>query len=114
MYRSNDFRLGQYIDPKAPDFEQALYEASTVYEPLKEPQEFQLPPLIFDESGAAQKADTAVSISNHVKQGLAKFAVGELDINDDAAWTDYTAKFDQMGLSQYLDLHQQAFESRPK
>lgn len=114
MYRSNDFRLGQYIDPKKPDFEKALYEASTVYEPFKEPQDFQLPPLIFDESGAAQKADTAVSISNHVKQSLAKFAVGELDINDDNAWNDYTAKFDAMGLPAYLELHQQAYDSRPK
>ncbi len=114
MYRSNDFRLGQYSNPENPDFEQGLYEASTKYEPFAQPKDFQLQPLIFDESGAAQKADTAAAIEKHVKQNLAKFAVGELDINDDAAWNGYTSAFDAMGMKQYLELYQKAYESRPK
>lgn len=114
MYRSNDFRLGQYADPKAPSFEKDLYEASTVYEPLAQPKEMQLPPLIFDESQAAQKADTAVAIESHVKQHLAKFSLGELDINDDAAWKAYTDKFEAMGLPAYLELHQAVYDERPK
>ncbi len=114
MYRSNDFRLGQYSNPDNPDFEQGLYEASTKYEPFAQPKDFQLQPLIFDESSAAQKADTAAAIEKHVKQNLAKFAVGELDINDDAAWNGYTSAFDAMGMKQYLELYQKAYESRPK
>lgn len=114
MYRSNDFRLGQYSDPDNPDFEQGLYEVSTEYEPFAEPKEFQLPPLIFDESGAAQKAETAAAIEKHVEQHLAKFAVGELNIDDDAAWNGYVSAFDGMGLQSYLQLHQEAYENRPQ
>ncbi|GAA2101948.1 extracellular solute-binding protein [Microlunatus panaciterrae] len=114
MYRSNDFRLGQYIDPKKPDFEKDLYEASVGYKPFAEPEDMQVPPLLFDESAAAQKADTAAAIQTHVKQSLAKFSVGELDINDDKAWSDYTKKFDAIGLKAYLDIYQQAYDKRPK
>ena len=114
MYRSNDFRLGQEIDPKVPNFEAGLYQASTEYEPFAEPQDQQLPPLIFDESTAAAKADTAASIYQQVRQKIAQFAVGELDINDDNAWNDYVKSFDAMGLSNYLDIYQQAYDKAPK
>ena len=86
MYRSNDFRLGQEIDPKAPNFEAGLYKAGKEYEPFAEPQDQQLPPLIFDESAAAAKADTAASVYQAVRQGIAQFAVGEKNVNDDGDW----------------------------
>ena len=114
MYRSNDFRLGQEIDPSAPNFEAGLYKAGKEYEPFAEPQDMQLPPLIFDESAAASKADTAASIYQAVRQGIAQFAVGEKDVNDDKAWDDYKKSFDAMGLSNYLDIYQQAYDKRPK
>ncbi|MFC7622128.1 hypothetical protein [Microlunatus sp. GCM10028923] len=114
IYNSSDLRLAQFSDPKNPNFEADLYQVTTEYEPFAAPKESQLPPLIFDEATAAQKADTAVSIESHVKQHLAKFAIGELDINDDAAWNGYTETLQAMGLTGYLDLHQQAYDARPR
>ncbi|MFC7624974.1 hypothetical protein [Microlunatus sp. GCM10028923] len=114
MYRSNDFRLGQWVDPKQPTFEKDLYEASLVYEPHQQPKDFQLPPLLFDESSAAQKAETAAAIELAVKEALAKFSTGELDVNDDAAWDTYVKKFETMGMPAYLELYQQAYDNRPK
>lgn len=114
MYRSNDFRLGQWVDPKQPTFERDLYEASLIYEKNKQPKELQLPPLVFDESAAAQKADLAAAIELHIKEGLAKFSLGELDINDDAAWDAYVTKFDEMGLPNQLQIYQDAYDKRPQ
>jgi len=114
MYRTNDFRLCQFADPKNPNFEKDLYEASTIYEPFKSEKEWELPPVIFDEAQAAQNADTATSLSNHVKQSMAQFATGKKDINDDAAWDSYLKDMDKMGLPAYLANYQQAYDNRPK
>ncbi|HEY8790019.1 MAG TPA: hypothetical protein VIM10_12925 [Actinopolymorphaceae bacterium] len=114
MYRSNDFRLSQFADPKNPNFEKDLYEASRPYEPLAQSKDWQLPPLIFDEAGAASNADIATVLSNHVKQSMANFAIGKLDINDDKAWNDYTSKIDKMGIAAYIRTYQAAYDARPK
>ena len=114
MYRSNDFRLGQEADPVDPTFEYRLQKEAEKYEPFAVPQDQQLPPLIFDESAAAAKADTAASVYQAVRQGIAQFAVGEKNINDDGDWSAYTSSFDAMGMSNYLDLYQQAYDQRPQ
>jgi putative aldouronate transport system substrate-binding protein len=113
LYNSNSFRLGQVSDPENPDLEAYLFEATQAYEPYQQPREMQLPPLIFDESQAATRADIAVTIENHVRSHMAEFAVAERDINDDAAWEEYVSAFDAIGLPTYIDLHQQTFDSRP-
>lgn len=113
LYNANDFRLGQYSDPANPDLERALFEATQPYEQFQPPQDFQLPPLIFDASQASTRADIAATLESYVRENMAKFAVAELDINDDSAWEEYTAAFEAIGLSTYIDLHQQAFDARP-
>lgn len=87
---------------------------SKQYEEFWQPQEQQLPPLIFEDSVAAQVADTATTIKNHVLTSYAQFATAGEDIHDDKVWDDYVATFDKMGLQQYLEQHQQAYEARPK
>jgi len=114
MARSNDFRLSQFADPKNPNFEKDLYEASRPYEPFAQKKEQQLPPLIFEADGAASNADISTAMSQHIKQSLANFSIGKLDINDDAVWADYKSKIDKIGLAQYLQTYQQAYDSRPK
>lgn len=114
MYRSNDFRLSQLIDPKSPNFEKELYEASRIYEPAKIAEDQQLPPLIFDESAAAQRSDTAVSVNNHITQSTAQFTVSELDVNDDSVWQTYLRKFEDMRLPDYVKLHQDAYDKLPQ
>ena len=113
-YNSNDARLGIEIDPDNPNFEAELYQAGQAYEAFAEPQEMQLPPLIFDEATAAAQADTAASIYNQVRQTIAQFSIGELDINDDKAWNDYVSSFEAMGLTNYLAAYQQAYDQRPQ
>ena len=113
MYRSNDYRVGQEIDPDNPNIEADLYQAGQAYQPYAEPQDQQLPPLIFSAEDAAAKVDTAASIYQQVRQSLAQFSIGELDVNDDNAWNDYVRSFDSMGLSNYLAIYQSTYDQRP-
>lgn len=112
LYNSNDFRLSQYSDPDNPDLERALFVATEAYEPYQQPEDFQLPAMIFDSSQAATRADIAATLETYVRENMAKFAVGELDIDDDAAWDDYVTAFDSIGVPEYIDLHQQAYDAR--
>lgn len=63
---------------------------------------------------AARRADIAVGVANQVTTAIAQFAIGAKEIDDDRAWADYVAVFDQLGMKEYLDMNQQAFETRPK
>lgn len=113
MYQSKDWRLGQFSDPEKLNFESLLYRETEMYEPFQQPREQQLPPLLFDESSAGEKADTAVSLGNFVNQSLAKFVLGDLDVDSDGDWTDYTGELERIGLARYLEIYQSAYEARP-
>lgn len=112
-YSSSGLRGGQYEDPKSPGLELVLFDATKLYEPHAQPEADQVPKLIFDDTTAAQQADTQVTITNHVNQSLAKFATGELDINDDAKWDAYTKALTDIGLPGQIDLYQKTYDSRP-
>lgn len=114
MYRSLDERNGQWVDPKAPNFEADLYQLSKRYTEFSQPKDQQLPPLIFDETATATISDLETTIQNHVTQSMAKFATAELDVNDDTVWNNYVNTLQKMNLNQYLELYQQAYDKRPK
>ena len=114
MFRSLDYRHGQQVDPDVPTYEKGLYDASEAYQPFAQPKEMQLPPVIIGDENAAQAADTATAVEQHVTQSMAAFALGEKDINNDGEWQAYLDAFQAMNLQPYLDIHQQAYESRPR
>jgi putative aldouronate transport system substrate-binding protein len=111
-YRSSDFRLGEVVDPEKPTFEKPLYEESQKYYNLRQDQSVQLPPVYMNEEQAAQAGELVTAIENHVIQHEAKFTLGQLDINDDAAWQKYVDTFEQMGLANYLKAYQAAYEAK--
>jgi putative aldouronate transport system substrate-binding protein len=114
MYRSLDFRGGQYVDPKAPTYEAGLYAAGKQYEPFAQSKDMQLPPVIIPDDSASQVADTATSIQQQVKQGMSNFALGKKDIESDSDWQAYVGAFNGMNLKAYLDIYQKAYDTRPK
>ena len=114
-YRSNDFRLGEVVDPKNPTFEKPLYEETRkAYYPYRSEKSQQLPPLYMNEEQAAQTGEMAITIGNHVKQSQSKFIMGQLDVDDDAVWDTYVGTIDKMGLEVYLRLHQEAYDAKYK
>ena len=42
---------------------------------------------------------------------MVAFIKGDIDIDDDAAWADYLAQLETAGLSEYLELYQEAYEN---
>jgi putative aldouronate transport system substrate-binding protein len=114
-YAANDFRLGEAVDPKLPTFEKLLYEnTKNAYYPYRQEKKFQLPPLYPNEEQAAQTGELSTTINNYVTQSLAKFTIGQLDVNDDQAWKTYTETLDQMGLADYVRVNQEAYEAKYK
>lgn len=114
MYRSLDFRDGQFNDPQAPSMEGRLYAVSKQYEQFDQPKAQQLPPLHFNDTDTATIGNLATAVSDYVTQSMAKFATAQLDVNNDSVWNNYVATLNKMGLKQYNELYQKAYDNRPK
>ncbi|REF37197.1 extracellular solute-binding protein [Thermasporomyces composti] len=111
-FRSNEFRLSEAVDPKAPTFEQPLYEESKKYYEARQDQRLQLPLVYLTEEQASITSEIELAIENHVLQHEAKFTMGELDINDNAAWETYVDTLNRIGLENYLRAYQEAYDAK--
>jgi putative aldouronate transport system substrate-binding protein len=112
MYRSQDFRLAERVNPKDLTFEKPLYQQTVDnYFPYKQPQEMQFPPVTLDQDQAAQEAELKTNLKSEVDLSFSKFVTGQLDPNDDAAWNDYKDRVEKIGVKAYLDLQQAAYET---
>ncbi|MEU4601506.1 extracellular solute-binding protein [Kribbella sp. NPDC023972] len=112
MYRSQDFRLGERVNPKDLTFESPLYQQTLEnYFPYKQPQEMQFPPVTLDQDQAAQEAELKTNLKSEVDLSFSKFVTGQLDPNDDAAWNDYKDRVEKIGVKPYLELQQAAYET---
>jgi len=60
----------------------------------------------------ASAGEIATTITNHVNASTAQFITGGMDPNDDGAWNDYVGTLDAMGLTQYLEVQQAAYEAK--
>jgi len=112
MYRSQDFRLAERVNPKDLTFESPLYQQTVDnYFPYKQPQEMQFPPVTLDQDQAAQEAELKTNLTSEVNLSFSKFVTGQLDPNDDAAWNDYKDRVEKIGVKPYLELEQAAYET---
>ena len=112
MYRSNDFRLSERVNPKDLTYEQPLYQQTEdSYFPYKQPKEMQFPPVTLDQDQAAQEAELRTNLESEVKQSFAKFVTGQLNPNDDAVWNDYKSRVEKIGVKPFLDLQQAGYET---
>lgn len=110
MYRSQDFRFAERTDPDVPNLDQI----AEIYQPHAQPEEQFLPPMLYTPEVTAQRGDIEANLTSAVSINMAKFATGELDINDDGAWNSYLADLEARGLPTYVELTQQAYDTRPQ
>lgn len=110
MYRSADFRAGEITDPSVPNLDQI----GKLYEPFAQPEDQFLPPLLYSAEVIAERGDVEAGLTPEVSISMAKFATGELDVDNEADWKAYTDKLNAIGLPKYLELTQKAYDSRPK
>ena len=68
-----------------------------------------LPPLFFAEEQAQEVAELGATITSYVEETFALAITGEIEIETE--WDNYLATLEGMGLSRYLQIHQEAYDS---
>ncbi len=111
-FRSNDYRLGQYVPEEIAEFdiEVILFnQTNENYLPYAQPDDMTLPPLYFGEDAAQFVAEITPTIEAYVDETFARAISGQIDI--DAEWENYVASLEAMGLSQFVASHQEVYDA---
>ena len=69
-----------------------------------------IPKLIYTAEETNAITEVVASLETYAKESTAAFCVGQLDINDDAAWQAYINELDAIGLPGVLEVVQGVFD----
>ena len=114
LFLDSVIRLGrqQSSDQFAPDGsgEEAHYYAlvKEKYQPYAISADEMLPILFYDEDEAAKIAQYQATINTYVNESIARFIIGDLDINSDADWDGFKRELEKLGVNEYLAVIQGA------
>lgn len=67
------------------------------------------PPLYFSEDQAQLVSELTPTITAYVDETLARAVTGQIDIA--AEWENYLASLEAMGLSQFVQAHQEVYDA---
>ncbi len=99
-------RYGTTMNPEMfnSDNTYILYSSAAKYEPYYV--WHNIPDVVWcaDEDLIQERSDFQTDFNDYINTMNTKFVMGEIDINDDAAWEDYKAELDAMGLADYIDV----------
>lgn len=112
-FRSSDFRLTQMSDNPF-ELETILFHESAKLTPMAQDESLAVPPLYFSAEDAQEVAEYEQTLKKIVEEMMARFTIGDLDIDNDAEWQSYLDALDQAGLARYLELSQKAYDSKNK
>ena len=112
MYISGYLATASVVDESTADTDLSylLHVAAKTYEPYQQPRELVIPPLSFTEEQATALADPEATITQYVNQMFTAFVRGETDI--DAGWDQYLATLEQMGLANFIQVYQDAYDAK--
>lgn len=109
-YRSGRVRNGEVLateELRAYDLDNLTSE---ILRPFKQPDEWVIPPLYLSTEDAQTIAEVETTILPFVKQTFAQAVTGQTDI--ESAWASYTSQLEDMGLSRYLEIMQNAVDQQ--
>jgi len=109
-FRTSDFRLSERANREIVELETLLYDMSMLQLPFRQPIEQIIPLLIFDEAQSAEMVDLQVGIDTFVTENIARFAVGDICLDNDWEW--YLRELEVMGLQRYLQIQQTVLDER--
>ena len=117
---TEEFRFGEAVDPNVDPFtaeglEKLLRdETKNKYEPYvpKTDALSVLPPIKFKANESQQIQTISVELANYVKESAVRFIMG--DLNLDADWNKYVESLNNIGLEQYLETYQKAYDRQYK
>jgi len=113
-FRTEAFRLAQQVpedmrNPAIDGSERLLYVKSKEnYAPYGQRIENLLPPLYYDAANVSDIAMLTTNINTYVEESIAKFVVG--DLNLDADWPKFQAELKNLGVDRYLGIIQQSYD----
>lgn len=108
--RSNDFRLSA-VSKGEDDLEVILYnETKNNYKPYKSADYETVPPLFMTNEQATEVADLSKTVTDYVEEMLARFVVGDVDI--DKEWDTYLKTLENMNLKRLLEVYQEAYDAQ--
>ena len=64
--------------------------------------------ILYDEDQTAEIADIQITLTTYVKESIARFATGDLDLDKD--WDSYLQELENIGLSKYIEISQAAYD----
>jgi len=94
------------------DTELMLFQATKLYEPFAFPNSDLVPTIVALPDKITDFSLIKTSISEYVKQHVARFVTGDLDINSDADWNNYIKGLNNLGLEKYLEICQEGYEAK--
>jgi putative aldouronate transport system substrate-binding protein len=90
-------------------FEPILYEATAEnYMPYVPDEDTMMPLMAIDPDAVAELADVKTTILSYVDETIARFIVGDLDLDSD--WDAYLNELETIGLERYLEIYQTAYD----
>lgn len=112
--QSTAVRTGAQRTDEGFNLEVSLFdETQWNYEPYTPPMSMIVPPLTFSEAQGAEISELETSLKAYVDESIARFIVGDLDINSDADWNAYLKELDMIGVDRYVEIKQAAYDASP-
>lgn len=110
FYKSASQRQSETVEEDTLTIEGVLYDAGAAYEPYRIPQESKVPPLVFTNEESGQVGETETNLLQHLEQFFAAIGTGRSDVDDDADWQEFIDGFTSIGLENYLEIQQTAYD----
>lgn len=117
LIRTRDFIEGETtnLDPYGDDVlplngrQIVMYNASLEHAKYAQPMESVMPELYMSEQNASELAFLKTNVTDTHREAFVQFVTGTKDI--DAEWDNYLQSLENVGLSQYLSILQEAYDS---
>ena len=110
MALSREMRLGSVAMEEA-SVEGVLFEETkNKMEPYQPDPALIVPLLTYDEDKAAERVELTAALDTYISEMIARFTIGDIDI--ETGWDDYLAELENIGLSRYLAMVQEAYDNR--
>ena len=71
---------------------------------------YALPNLSMTADEQSRYSTAANDVETYMDETLAKFVIGDLDINDDAVWEEYLSNMDSLGAGEIAEIYQAAYD----
>ncbi|GHV06625.1 hypothetical protein FACS189485_15460 [Spirochaetia bacterium] len=113
-FRTENFRLTQQTpenmrDPTGEGAERFLYiKTKENYAPYGEPLDMLFPPLYYATEDVSEIATLTTNINTYVEESIAKFIVGDLNINTD--WNAFQTNLKNLGIDRYIEINQKTYD----